>query len=345
MPGPGEKELYLCYAADDNFSMLTGVSMLSVLQATREQPICFFILDGGILPQNRERLSQIALQGNARVEFVKIEDQMKRIGAAGQKAWGDFPSHVTWARLFLPELLPPQVDRVLYLDGDTIAVKSLSELYHVDLKGNTIAAVEDCVNAQYKMSLGLPKRAPYINAGMILFDLAAWRLSEKQDWMERLLRPDIVYAMADQDVLNLLFQNKILKLQLKYNYSTWFRVLDLKGLRRLLEDASLTDFSESEVRQCEQERVVVHYNSCSLVVRPWYQGPTDPEGTLWRQMYARSPWGEEPLSEEPKRLTRGEQRDRRLYQATGKKWFPAIHAVDHLVRKNLSRFRKGRKQP
>lgn len=343
IPGSEKKEMHLCYAADDNFSMLTGVSMLSVLQSMQKYPVHFFVLDGGISQKNRELLLQIAEQGRAKIDFLDIEDQMARISAAGQKAWGDFPSHVTWARLFLPELLPAEIDRILYLDGDTVVTGDLSELYYTELQGNTIAAVEDCVNAKYKAALGLPEQARYINAGIVLFDLTAWRTSGPKDWMEDLLRTDKVYAMADQDVLNLMFRDRIRFLPLKYNYSTWFRVLDLKGLRCLLEDKMLTSFSEEEVCLCEQERVIVHYNSCGLVVRPWYQGQTDPAGNLWRQMYSQSPWADQSLTTEPARLSRGEQRDRKLYQTVGKKWFPAVHAVDYAVRKNVSRLLKGRK--
>lgn len=341
--------MYVCYAADNNFSMLTGVSMLSVLQSTRERPICFFVLDGGITPENRDTLQRIADRGGAQIGFIDIDRQMQQIRAIGQKAWGDFPSHVTWARLFLPELLPPEVDRVLYLDGDTLAAGDLSELYHIDLDGNIIAAVEDCVNAQYKANLGLQKQARYVNAGMILFDLDAWRNSGPRNWITDLMQPGKVYEMADQDVLNLMFLNQIRFLPLKYNCSTWFRVLYLGGLRLLLEDRKMTAFSAAEVHLCETEKVIVHYNSCRLIVRPWYRNSTDPDGKLWQQIYAQSPWAQCPLAEEPVCLSRGERRDRRLYQMFGKTWYPLVHAVDYQLRKKvqtlLKKLLKGKKTP
>lgn len=341
--------MFVCYAADNNFSMLTGVSMLSVLQWTQERPLCFYILDGGISPENRDTLQRIADSGGAQICFIDIGRQMQQIRDIGQKAWGDFPSHVTWARLFLPELLPPEVDRVLYLDGDTVAAGDLSQLYHTDLNGNVIAAVEDCVNAQYKENLGLQKQARYVNAGMILFDLAAWRNSGAKDWISGLMQPGKVYEMADQDVLNLMFLHQIQFLPLKYNYSTWFRVLSLGGLRLLLEDGMLTSFSAAEVHGCEREKVLVHYNSCRLIVRPWYQNSTDPERELWQQIYAQSPWAKRPLAEEPVTLSRGERRDRRLYQFFGKRWFPLVHAVDYQLRKRvqklLKKLLKGKKTP
>ena len=117
--------MYLCYAADEQFSMQTGVSMLSVLHATPVRPICFFILDGGLQPHSRATLSALAAAHDAEVRYIDILPQLDSIRRYGQKAWGDFPSLVTWARLFLPQLLPAEVDRVLYLDGDTLVAGDL----------------------------------------------------------------------------------------------------------------------------------------------------------------------------------------------------------------------------
>ena len=337
--------MYLCYAADEQFSMQTGVSMLSVLHATPVRPICFFILDGGLQPRSRATLSALAAAHDAEVQYIDILPQLDSIRRYGQKAWGDFPSLVTWARLFLPQLLPAEVDRVLYLDGDTLVAGDLSELYATDLSGVSIAAVEDCVNRQYRAALGLTPEAPYINAGVLLFHIAQLRLSIPSNWPDLYFREGKVYPMADQDVINLMFADSCRHLSLRYNYNVWFRTLSPAGLRLLMEDPTLCSFSDQEVADCAQGAVIYLFNTCKLVIRPWYQGQTDPAGELWRAMYAQSPWAGQPFSAEPQNLTRGDRRDRRMYQFFGRRVFPYVHEIDFRLRSFFSRLlpRRGRK--
>mgnify|MGYP000340970466 CR=1 FL=1 len=46
----------------------------------------------------------------------------------------------TYYRLFAAQLLPREVNRVLYLDPDLVVVHSIDQLYRLDFKGNLFAA-------------------------------------------------------------------------------------------------------------------------------------------------------------------------------------------------------------
>ena len=57
-------------------------------------------------------------------------------------------------------LLLHEVDRVLYLDADTIAVDSVAELFSLDLDGAAIAAVDNVTEPgrrDFEAELGLPE--------------------------------------------------------------------------------------------------------------------------------------------------------------------------------------------
>lgn len=78
-------------------------------------------------------------------------------------------------KLYLDDLLPDDVERILYLDSDILVTDDLTELWNIDLKGHCAAGVIDCLGEKYYELLGLNKDAFYCNSGMILEDLKAWK--------------------------------------------------------------------------------------------------------------------------------------------------------------------------
>lgn len=321
----------ICYATDDNFCMQTGISMLSLISHAKPASLVFHLLDAGISEGNYQKLVALASAGSATIQRYNILPFLEKIRKTGQKNWGDFPTHATWARLFLPEILSTSVDRVLYLDGDIIANNDFEKFYKSDLGGCITAGAEDCISQQHKLYLGLSPQEIYINAGVLLFDLTAWRAVYTSNWVDSFLSGNTPFPMADQDVVNLLFRGRILAMPLKYNYSVWFRALDIPALRRLLQSPYLCRYTQDEVRNCIKGSVFIHYNTCSLLVRPWYRNATDPAASVWRRWYAASPWGQEPLPDEPPRLSIAEQKDRRLYRQVGKFWFSPLHSAKRFL--------------
>ena len=120
-------------------------------------------------------------------------------------------------RLLAAELLPRNLDRVLYLDPDILVINSVRALYDTELAGNLMAAathtgllagITDPVN---RLRLENYEAEAYYNSGVLLMDLAA---------MRREVRPGDIFGYArehadilllpDQDVLNGLYGGQIL---------------------------------------------------------------------------------------------------------------------------------------
>ena len=51
----------------------------------------------------------------------------------------------TYYRLLAAEILPPDIDRILYLDADIIVDGSLEEFYNIDFCGNAAAVCADTI--------------------------------------------------------------------------------------------------------------------------------------------------------------------------------------------------------
>lgn len=165
----------------------------------------------------------------------------------------------TYFRLFLTELLPDNIHKVLYFDGDMIVRHSLTELWNVDVSAYALAAVPDMregtINRynrlQYSPSLG------YFNAGMLLINLKYWREHQVVDQFLDCMRKhqeQLVYH--DQDIMNFVFHNQKLMLPIKYNFQHGH-----------LWKEPLFDFRryELQVAEARKDPVIIHYTGG----KPW----------------------------------------------------------------------------
>ena len=106
------------------------------------EKINIFILDDGIKSKNKKLLNDLASEYCANLEFIKLDknDIFKNIHGLDRN--GKI-THTTYARLFIPSLLPNNIDKVLYLDVDSLILDSFKELWKLDLEDNLCAAVID----------------------------------------------------------------------------------------------------------------------------------------------------------------------------------------------------------
>lgn len=120
-------------------------------------------------------------------------------------------SSIVYARLFLAELLP-NLNRVVYLDTDTIVLHSLEPLFQISSCGAPLCAVQD-----YFWRNGPDdKFNGYFNSGVFVADLNVWRSLEVS-------RRASTYVRAyhcqywDQDALNAVLEGRWLELDPLWN--------------------------------------------------------------------------------------------------------------------------------
>jgi len=120
----------------------------------------------------------------------------------------------TYYRLVLASVLD-KIDRVIYLDSDTVVKCDLTELYNTPLNGSLAAMTEDLLSKENAKRLNLSN---YYNAGVMLIDLSAWRKYHIQEQFFAFVgkhHDEIVYV--DQDVINSVLNNRIQALPKKYD--------------------------------------------------------------------------------------------------------------------------------
>lgn len=138
-------------------------------------------------------------------------------------------SKETYYRLFAPNILPKDIDKILYLDVDLLITGSLKELYQIDLQGYYFAGAPDMsIGVDVcKRQLEIPEEYTYINAGVLLMNLKELRkkmdLKAALDFARKYPRK---VPNCDQDVINGLYYDKIRIVGQKFNYEARFHSLE-----------------------------------------------------------------------------------------------------------------------
>lgn len=168
-------------------------------------------------------------------------------------------SKETYYRLLVGTILPPEVDRILYLDPDIVVINPLDEFYNLDFNGKIIAGaphtygVVEIVNF-HRLGM-LRKRSHYINAGVLLIDVDAWRRAITTEEIIKFVNNNFKkLKLSDQDAINILFRNDILYVdERKYN-------LDEKTYAHHIWCLRMNQ------KWLEENTVIVHFNGRK---KPW----------------------------------------------------------------------------
>lgn len=266
------------YSSDDNYAQHMGASIRSLLEVNKDfDNIDIYIVDNQISMDNKSKLEQIAKEFEGTkiiwIPFTKYEEKLKL-----NMQWKISIS--AYGRLFIDEMLPKEVKRVLYLDCDTIVCDSLKELWQTNLKGNIVGGVQDTVGKRAKEKLGISDVDKYFNSGVLLVDLEAWR---KKKIGEKCLGLIDKYEGAvyhhDQGVLNSVLKEEKYILPMRYNTITVHYFFNMNQIRKYYhENASF--YSETEIAEAKEKPAILHFTP-SFTSRPWIKGCKHP----WREKY------------------------------------------------------------
>ena len=196
---------------------------------------------------------------------------------------------VVLARLLLDKLLPESVDKVLYMDGDTVVLDSLDDLWNTSLHDHVLGGcIEATVNRTRRTQLQMEHLA-YINSGVLLINLKKWRETHTGDKIIEYYRSRGGALFApDQDAINGALLDQIFYLPPKYNFYNIYWTYSYKFLKHLLGDAPYYDpetFSDSI-----RHPVIIHYLGEE---RPWRKGNRHRFKSDYQKYLRKTPWRDE----------------------------------------------------
>lgn len=211
---------YRLWGGDGFFAKMTGTSMLSMFENTKEKVTVHIMHNDRLTPDNRGKFCDIAGRYNQQVEFHNVEeiagDSLKKFMAAYPIASG---INVAWYSLITPEVFP-DLDKIIFLGADTVFNLDVAELWAYDPTRYGFGAVVELKSPKERFRLcmdNLAKHENYFNSDVLLINPKFFR--ENFDLILNTCKfcYENKYFYNEQDVLNYLFSEKYLKLPYKFN--------------------------------------------------------------------------------------------------------------------------------
>lgn len=271
MKGNSNEVLNVLFSSNDDFCPYLGVSLYSFLKYNSDEfeRINIYIFDDNIGEGNKGKLNQISSQFNQELSFIKVSDIESRFGnKLNSMEKEGISSLTTYNRLFASSILR-DVDKLLYLDADSLILGSFKSLWEMDLEDNYIGAVEDLFSIDIiKESIGMNSSQGYINAGFLLINLKKWResnIEEKFLDFQRITQDKFIFH--DQGIINGVCKDNILYLHPKYNLISIFHGIEYEKVIKL---GGLTGYYDKEtIEEAQKNPVFVHFSGGDLN-RPWF---------------------------------------------------------------------------
>lgn len=277
----------ILYSSDDNYAQHMGVSIYSLLNCNRDfHRVRIYVVDNNISENNINNLYKI-VNGfpNAQIIFLPFETYKGKLQL--NMSWTISLS--AYARLFVSSLLPKDVERILYLDCDTIICGALNMLWEMDIDNYLIAAVQDAVPSDTKKAVELLEDVKYFNSGVLLINLELWRKwNMEEKCLSYIERHKGNVKHHDQGVLNGLCANYVKLLPLKYNLMTIHYMFNRKQILRYFKEKS-NFYSEEEIKASKKNPIIIHYTP-SFTCRPWTKGCKHPLSCLYWESLKHTPW-------------------------------------------------------
>lgn len=288
--------LRIVCGVDGPYARHCAVMLRSLRQCHPHHRLEVTLLHAGLDPQQALMLYGDAAPQLDALSLLQVDGELLK----------PFPvdGHITpaaYLRLVLAEVLPPGMQRVLYLDCDILVRRSLDELWSLDLGDHVLAAVAAPNDPENCRRLRLDPARGYFNSGVLLIDLDRYRrFGIHQHAVEFVRRCPERLRWHDQDVLNHLLRHHWQPLADCWNATTpwWLQAGD--ALRPEVQP-------QDPDRHLPFAPALVHFTGGGWY-KPWNFLCVHPHRHTYRRLAGLTPWRRVPLLERPNPWQRWRQR-------------------------------------
>ncbi len=266
---------------DGNYSRHCAAMLVSLFERNPGERFRVFFVCENVGKIDQEKLNVTVTQYGHTCRFLEIDGTIFE----GVPLGAHIPV-ASYFKIIMAKVIPPDVEKVLYLDADLIVRKNIKALWEVDVNDYLVAAVENLsltANALVKSKLGLPEHAKYFNAGVLLVNAGKWREEGVFEQSLQYIRENLEkITWHDQDVLNVVAAGRWYAVDPTWNVQ--HNVFGKQGREKLC-------IPKQEYDQLERDPSIVHFSG-SGSHKPWHYDCQHPfkdeywayvKKTAWRQ--------------------------------------------------------------
>ena len=239
---------------DSNYVTPLCTMLSSLIRSNPRTAFDIYVAYAHLTEADFQRIGKAVDGSGSRIIGIRVPDSLFEKAPVLKRI-----TKATYYRLFASMYLPETLERILYIDPDTLILRDISALYHLPFGDNFFAGcthMNSFTNFVQTARLGMSPKNAYINAGVLLINLRALRaFFSPNDVFDFVERHASTLFLADQDVLNALYGDRILPLDAEvYN-------CDERVYRRILKKFGKAG-AESLVRH---KTCILHYDK----YKPW----------------------------------------------------------------------------
>ncbi len=275
---------------EHNYVMPYGVMLQSLVQNNKNITIQIHaIINESVTEEDKNSLKSIVTQYNKNnsVKFYLFD---KGVVDNYSLPTTKYFRESCYYRLFSSTILPASIDKVIYLDGDMVVRHDISDLWNYDIEGCAVAGViNQTETVKYHNRLHYPMSKKYINNGVAVFNLKLWREEGVEQQFVNMIKkyPERILT-ADQDVMNVVLQDKKKILPIKYNVQ--------EGFYYRLEYMSFDYWGiQQEMDEAIKDPWILHYAGAH---KPWVKGCGHPLKDEFFKYQNKTIWKDMPLLDE-----------------------------------------------
>jgi len=218
-----------------------------IFNSPKENLIHFYILSDNIREESKFKILSLKKDfSNFEIEFINVDsDKLDELKS------DKILSRAVYSRIYIPDLLPG-VDRIIYLDCDTIVLGDINKLWSVDLEDFMIGAVNtpDLIfnKFYFRSVLNIDNSYGYFNSGVLLLDLKKMRENKFIDEIRKIFnhQKEGLFRLSDEQALN------------QYFYAKW-KKLDIRWNKSIVFNYKLSFYNKEEKKQFLSRPYIIHY--------------------------------------------------------------------------------------
>lgn len=256
---------HIAFCVNDNYVQYICVTIISILESNPNLPIWIHILTDGISSKSEKMLNSVWEKSNPlnKISIHLVDDSDLKSLKTGY--WSKY----AWYRIFIPQILN-NINKVLYLDADTLILGSLSGFEEYDLTEKSIGAVPEDIFAGHLPTLNIDPNRLYYCDGVMLMNLDYWRKNKLKDKILDFAKKNHdILSFPDQDCINIICHNSSFQLPIKYGITSTHIIGRLRN--KYIE----------EIKEGLISPVIIHY--LGWHEQPWFSTCSHYAKDLWHK--------------------------------------------------------------